>query len=375
MIQLDIPYFLEHHWQKQPLVIRQGLPNFKDTIDEHELAGLAQEDEVDSRVIAKQDSQWNVQLGPIDDFTRACQGDWTLLVRGVEAYCEQSAALLDPFRFIPDWRIDDLMVSFSVANAGVGPHLDQYDVFIIQGKGRRRWQVGPNHEYPAVSPHPLLSQVSGFEPIIDEVLHPGDIIYIPPGFPHNGVALEDCLNYSIGFRAPTATELTSQFADYLIDLHIDGHRYSDPELTERDYSSEIKQQEISKLQSMVSQMINSDHFSNFLLKSTTENSDYAYEEGEEIDPQTIIELLNGGHILRKLENVKTSFVEKKSPEALLIGVNGEVYEYQEENSEKLKNLLTYNEFKLESKLNYKNSSHFAQIVSKLVSNGWWHFKQ
>jgi 50S ribosomal protein L16 3-hydroxylase len=214
---LYFEHFIQQYWQKRPLLIKQGLSNFVDPIDQDELAGLAMEDDIDSRIISLSGDKWAVHQGPFEQFDDICQGQWSLLVQGVDRYNELASHLLGAFDFIPSWRIEDLMVSFSVAGGGVGPHLDQYDVFIIQGKGTRRWKVGGPGQYNEISPHPKLKQIDDFVPIIDEVLEAGDILYIPPGCPHEGVALEDCLNYSVGFRAPNQQELLSNFADYGLD--------------------------------------------------------------------------------------------------------------------------------------------------------------
>ena len=151
---------------------------------------------------------------------------------------EPTAALMRPFRELPDWRIDDLMISFSVPGGG-GPHPDQYDVFIIQGTGRRRWRVGEKLQLKQHCPHPDLLQVDPFEAIIDEELEPGDILYIPPGFPHEGYALENAMNYSVGFRAPNTRELISGFADYVLQRELGSTYYSDPDLPPRDHPADV----------------------------------------------------------------------------------------------------------------------------------------
>ena len=148
--------FLKNYWQQKPVVIKHFFDNFVDPIDENDLAGLAQESEVDARIISNVKGSWHVEQGPITDFDKACQGKWTLLVQGVDKYVPDVTPLLDPFSFIPNWRLDDLMVSFATNGAGVGAHIDQYDVFLVQGKGRRRWRVGKPADYKEVFPHPKL---------------------------------------------------------------------------------------------------------------------------------------------------------------------------------------------------------------------------
>ncbi|PVW87304.1 50S ribosomal protein L16 arginine hydroxylase, partial [Klebsiella pneumoniae] len=173
-----------------------------------------------------QDGKWQVSHGPFESYDHLSENNWSLLVQAVNHWHEPSAALMHPFRALPDWRIDDLMISFSVPGGGVGPHLDQYDVFIIQGTGRRRWRVGEKVPMKQHCPHPDLLQVDPFEAIIDEEMEPGDILYIPPGFPHEGYSLENSLNYSVGYRAPNARELFSGFADYVLQRELGSQRYA-----------------------------------------------------------------------------------------------------------------------------------------------------
>ncbi|MGX5914135.1 cupin domain-containing protein [Aliidiomarina sp. Khilg15.8] len=223
----DTAHFLANDWQKQPRVFRQAFPNFVDPIGADELAGVALEPGVDSRLISQRNGQWDVTHGPIEDFSDVADSQWSLLVQAVNEHFPPAQHIIEAFRFLPDWRIDDLMVSYSTPGGGVGPHLDQYDVFIIQGSGQRRWQVGAAGEYDTVTPHPDLKQVPGFEPVLDEVLNPGDMIYIPAGFPHSGDSLQESLNYSVGFRAPSQAELLSALADHALEHDALQTRYTD----------------------------------------------------------------------------------------------------------------------------------------------------
>lgn len=216
-LNLDQKEFLEQAWQQQPRLIRGAFPQFTDLIEPEILAGLALEQEVDSRVIMQRPDGWDVHHGPFESYEEFGESGWTLLVQSVNEWLPEVQQLLAPFRFLPDWRLDDVMISFATEDGGVGPHLDQYDVFIIQGLGRRHWQVGARLPHAKEHcPHPDLKQLfEPFEAIIDAVLEPGDMLYIPAGCPHNGVALEPSLNYSVGFRAPNMAELGAAVADML----------------------------------------------------------------------------------------------------------------------------------------------------------------
>lgn len=213
----DAVVFLRDYWQKKPCVIRQAFIDFQDPISADELAGLSMEAGVDSRVVSCNSGKWDLEHGPINDFTKLGERNWSLLVQAVNEHYPPAQELLRAFRFLPDWRIDDLMVSYSTPGGGVGPHLDQYDVFIVQGMGSRRWQVGASGDFQTHCPHPDLKQVAEFAPIINEVLEPGDMIYIPAGFPHAGDTVQEALNYSVGLRAPSQAELISALADHALE--------------------------------------------------------------------------------------------------------------------------------------------------------------
>lgn len=302
--------FLNKYWQKQPVVIRAAFNDFVDPIDEHELAGLAQEDVVDSRIISRDKGKWSVEQGPIEDFTEHCIGAWSLLVQGVDRYSPEANDLLNAFNFIPKWRIEDLMVSFSLADGGVGPHLDQYDVFIVQGKGSRRWQVGNKQDsqnrYEAVIPHPKLSQIEMFSPIIDEVLYPGDMIYIPPGFPHNGVALEPCMNYSIGLRAPNQKDLIQSLADYAEHTNRLTERFTDPARKSSPNNHFLQSADIARFKKLITKFADSQEFEHFIGHFLTARDSYDEDDLAEINPDftesELEEFLNdGGNLVKSLD--------------------------------------------------------------------------
>ncbi|WP_281558954.1 cupin domain-containing protein [Thalassomonas sp. RHCl1] len=209
--------FLRDYWQKKPVVITRGFSDFQDPLSADELAGLATMDQVESRLISLVDGQWQAEFGPFQSFEHLGEKNWSLVVQAVDHFCEPAAALIEPFRFIPNWRLDDLMVSFATPGGGVGPHIDLYDVFICQGSGKRHWRVGDRGNHREFAAHEALLHVDPFEAIIDVELNPGDILYIPPGFPHEGITLETSLSFSVGFRTQSRVSLFSALADHLID--------------------------------------------------------------------------------------------------------------------------------------------------------------
>ncbi len=269
--ELSKAQFLAQYWQKQPLLIKGGFKNFVDPIDAEELAGLAMEEGIESRIVTNSDG-WQCANGPFEDFSTLGEEHSTLLVQAVDHWHPDAAELVEPFRFIPNWRIDDLMVSYSTPGGGVGPHIDQYDVFIIQGSGKRHWRVGQvDKSVQQFSANKGLLQVGPFTAVIDVELEPGDILYIPPNAPHEGYAIEPSLNYSIGFRAPNQTDLLSAFADHLIDHDLGQARYGDEQLTERPSRGELTSDEIARLRKLMIAAIDDDStFLRFISESLSE---------------------------------------------------------------------------------------------------------
>ena len=224
----NLAHFMEHYWQQKPVVLRQGFKKFKDLISPEELAGLACEEEIDSRLVYKKRGKWQAENGPFASYDHLGKKGWSLIVQAVNHWSPEVATLVPPFAFIPKWRLDDVMVSYSTPGGGVGPHIDLYDVFICQGSGRRQWRVGDKGEHRQFAAHAALLHVDPFEAIIDVELLPGDILYIPPGFPHDGVSIETSLSYSVGFRGKSACTMLSGLADHVIDKDLGNTLFSDP---------------------------------------------------------------------------------------------------------------------------------------------------
>lgn len=226
--------FLKRHWQKRPLLIRGAFPTFKPPLTSAELAGLACEDGIESRLVlqTRRRPGWQLRHGPFRrrDFTGLPKSRWTLLVQDVDKHVPEAARLLDVFRFIPDWRVDDLMISYAVDGGSVGPHVDAYDVFLLQAEGLRRWDISTRPHVPAETAGLELRQVRDFTPEESWLLFPGDMLYLPPGVAHHGIALGSGMTCSIGFRAPSARELLSDYAARLLEPGHGERRYMDPDL-------------------------------------------------------------------------------------------------------------------------------------------------
>lgn len=227
--------FLRDVWQRKPLLIRGAFPDFENPLSPDELAGLACEDNIEARLVEEhgEDGIWQISHGPFDEatFARLPEQDWTLLVQAVDHYVPEVASLLEHFSFLPRWRLDDIMISYAPPGGSVGPHVDQYDVFLLQASGERHWQLGGKvADNAPIIPGIDLRILKTFEVNAehDWVLEPGDMLYLPPGWSHNGVSQsDDCMTISVGFRAPSADEAITSFADYLGEQMPSSLRYSD----------------------------------------------------------------------------------------------------------------------------------------------------
>jgi 50S ribosomal protein L16 3-hydroxylase len=207
--------FMRRHWEKKPLLIRQAIPGFKPILDRTELLDLAAMDDVESRLVVQavpgKEKAWRMRHGPLPRkaLPPFKQPKWTALVQGVDLHDERIHALMNQFRFVPDARLDDLMISYATDGGGVGPHFDSYDVFLLQAHGRRRWRIGRQKDLSLVPDMPLKI-LANFEPEMEFVLEPGDMLYLPPRWAHDGIAEGECMTYSIGFRSPSKGELARE---------------------------------------------------------------------------------------------------------------------------------------------------------------------
>lgn len=244
--------FLTDYWQKKPLLIRNAIPNFKGLLSANDLAGLSCENDVQARIIKQTKGKWQITDGPFDEdiFSTLPEKDWTLLVQSVNHHLLDAASLLAQFNFIPHARLDDLMVSYAPDGGGVGPHFDSYDVFLLQGMGKRLWRVSDQQDLDLVEGAPLKI-LKNFVTEQEYVLDAGDILYLPPQVAHWGIAVGECMTYSIGFRAPKAQELGVEFLSFIQEkINLLG-LYQDPDLTLQKHPSDISNSMVSQVSKML----------------------------------------------------------------------------------------------------------------------------
>ncbi|MBD9516995.1 MULTISPECIES: cupin domain-containing protein [Pseudomonadaceae] len=309
--------FLRDYWQKKPLLVRQAIPDFKSPLDPDELAGLALEEMIESRIVLEHgDSPWELRRGPFqeDTFSQMPERDWTLLVQAVDQFIPEVAELLEHFKFLPSWRIDDVMISYAAPGGGVGPHFDNYDVFLLQGHGRRRWKVGQTCDASSpMLPHADLRILAEFEESADWVLEPGDMLYLPPRVAHYGIAEDDCMTYSVGFRAPSAAEVLTHFTDFLAQFLSDEERYSDAGMAamKGDFDQhQIQRDALDRLKNLLQEHMSDERllltwFGQFM----TEPRYPELVAGEEIEEDDLTAAIEDGEVLIRNPSARMAWSE------------------------------------------------------------------
>lgn len=253
--EIDAAAFLSEYWQKKPCLIRQAIPGFSSFISKAELFALSCNDNVESRLVIERDGEypWQVLHGPFspEALENLPASHWSLLIQNMECHRDEAAAVLARFNFIPNWRIDDLMISVAPVEGSVGPHLDSYDVFLLQAEGQRRWQINSDdYNENDFIPGLDLRILERFQPRKEWILAPGDMLYLPPGVAHYGVALDDCQTFSIGLRAPSTHELMNHYLEEVISTTSDDY-YVDPDIRLQRHPGEITNEALDRISSMM----------------------------------------------------------------------------------------------------------------------------
>ncbi|SEL57353.1 50S ribosomal protein L16 3-hydroxylase [Atopomonas hussainii] len=318
--------FLRNYWQQKPLLVRNAIEDFESPLSPDELAGLALEEEVESRLILEKGVEpYELRRGPFveEDFQELPKSHWTLLVQAVDQFVPEVAELLEQFRFLPSWRIDDVMISYATYGGGVGPHYDNYDVFLLQGMGQRRWRVGQLCD--STSPlmqHSDLRILNEFNGSDDWVLNPGDMLYLPPRLAHFGTAdSDDCMTYSVGFRAPSAAEVLTHFTDFLAQHLPDEERYSDAACKPAEDPSEIDGESLERLKALLDKhMQDKGALLTWFGQFMTEPRYPELVEGEDIDEDQLLDALEDGAVLVRNPSARLAWAERDDD--LVIFVSG-----------------------------------------------------
>ncbi|MGA4636568.1 JmjC domain-containing protein [Pseudomonas solani] len=306
--------FLRDYWQKKPLLIRQAIPGYESPISPDELAGLSLEEEVESRLVIEHGERpWELRRGPFaeDTYQDLPEKEWTLLVQSVDQFVPEVAELLEHFRFLPSWRIDDIMVSFAAPGGGVGPHYDNYDVFLLQAHGQRRWKIGQMCDTDSpLLPHADLRILAEFHGTDEWVLEPGDMLYLPPRLAHFGIAEDDCMTYSVGFRAPSAAEVLTHFTDFLAQFIPDEERYNDADITPVSDPHQIQQDSLDRLKALLAEHMSDERllltwFGQFM----TEPRYPELVAGTEVDEDEFVGTLEDGAVLIRNPSARMAWSE------------------------------------------------------------------
>ncbi len=257
---IAIDCFLAEYWQQKPLLLRQAFPDLTPPLSAEELAGLACETGSNARLVLEHcgDRQWCVEYGPFDAarFAELPQSGWSLLVSDVERVVPAARRLQQQFRFLPDWRLDDVMISYAPAGGSVGAHTDAYDVFLLQLEGTRRWQIAERFD-PTIRQGTDLEILAHFEAEQQWLLEPGDMLYLPPGVAHHGIAETACMTCSIGFRAPSSHDMAPALLERLLQHHCE-QRYGDAALTLQPHPAQITGQSLVQIRKLLQSVLDFD---------------------------------------------------------------------------------------------------------------------
>lgn len=377
---ISLKTFLSEYWQKKPLVIRNALPNFINPLSPDELAGLALEDDVESRIVwetPEQNPAWHLKRGPFteQDFSSMPQTHWTLLVQGVDRLIPEVYALLDHFDFLPQWRIDDIMISFAALNGSVGPHYDNYDVFLYQAQGRREWSLTTKEcnqdNYLKDLELRIMERFAVEEQIL---LEEGDMLYLPPHVGHYGISRsEACMTYSFGYRSYQGQELWDSIGDFLSEKGAFTDLYQDPDWSHLKNTSEITQPAWQSAQKLLQQLINDEKimkswfgcFATRLDQNAEQQLPMPLEEDELGDLPSFIRELQSGLTLVRDASCRFAYVEENSELINQFYINGCEWNIEGVTSELLRELANHRVINVCPYLDHKPNQLFLFDLWKL----------
>lgn len=373
---LSAAEFLRDYWQKKPLLVRGAFPELAYRLSPEDLMELAQEDSVEARlVLEKGKTPWELRKGPFTakQFKQLPKTHWTLLVQAVDHYLPELADYLDHFDFIPGWRIDDIMISFAPEGGSVGPHYDQYDVFLVQGIGQRRWQLGQHCDdsTPRIEGTPLRI-LQNIAVHFDEVLNPGDLLYVPPGLAHFGVAQNDCTTYSVGFRAPALAHVLERVVDTALESSGSRQLFADAGRGAAAAPGELSDADIDALRAQVLTLLQDkaslrQAIAPFLSEAKYED----YEpQGDELTVEEIREALASGALLRRDPASRCLYtIRDGQPDALFI--NGQDVDFPATLAGFVKLLADHRRLPAEALSAWTGSEEAMEWLAEQLALGYW----
>lgn len=372
--------FLQTYWQKQPLFIPNALPDFISPLSPDELAGLACESEIESRLVLEKDGPrpWTLEHGPFAEarFEGLPDTHWSLLVQDCNKYVPALAELMAHFDFIPHWRIDDVMASYAPEQGSVGPHVDQYDVFLIQAMGTRRWQTSSD---PVMIDNFLpdleLNIMRDFSPEQEWIVKPGDMLYLPPGVAHNGVALDDCMTLSVGFRAPSHAEIISAFVDDAVTHINPKRRYTDPDLQVQQHPGQITEPALRQVRKILRAAVADDQaiddwFGQFITeaKSAHELEETTGSLPSELTPEDFLEMFRANGHLQRNPGIRFAFIEHA--EEVNLFVDSEKFTLSDESGTAAALLCDRQDHSFDELAPALEKAEFLALLTRLFKDGY-----
>jgi len=362
--------FLANHWQKSPCIIKNAFTQPPAFVTADELAGFALEEEIESRIIRNDNNQWQLFHGPFDeaDFSELPESHWTLLVQTLDYWFPDINQLLAHFRFIPRWRFDDVMVSFATNHGGVGPHFDNYDVFLIQAEGERRWRVGKMGDTGAQQTKiDGLLHLAEFEPIIDVIMQPGDMLYIPPDTPHWGESIGESIGYSVGYRAPQTRDLLALLAEHF-EQSATNEFFTDSYRCQPNYSNEIEPELYQWAKRKLQNIANNQELIESLLSQFLTSPKIApVAEHQQLADRAIKNILN----LKLAPGVNCSWF--KTDDKYTLTIEGESYCFTSNDDALVKQLAAGEVVDFKGLAANSREFAFYETLSRIVDRGYFLF--
>lgn len=372
---LTVEEFLRDYWQKKPLVVRNALPSFTSPISPEELAGLACEEDASARLILEKGGlrPWELRYGPFEEkeFMELREKHWTLLVQEVDRWVPDVARILNFFRFAPNWRIDDVMVSYAPDGGSVGAHVDNYDVFLLQGLGQREWRIGtmPVEEEDLV-PDIEVSMLRDWEPDETYVLEQGDMLYLPPRVAHHGIAVGNSMTYSIGFRAPSHEEILNGFLGRVLEQTDLLSRYSDPDLTPQEHPGEIRREALERVRGIIRSAITDDEIDRWFGYYVTEpkRGDVLVPPEDAWGVDDLREALDEGAWLERVSPTRLAYIAHPRGQISLF-VHGDEYVLKREFAFAADLLTGMETLDLETMRAHLDKPDFPLLLVELINDG------